>query len=165
MKTGGFMQVKTRANVHMAAPIEAVFALATDLPNFHRYFRGSGPIPAVLKVEWHPGARPVPGARRDVHNSDDSVIVEELLELESPVRHRYRLVSGFRPPFSFLVDHAEGDWHFTRAGEGTDVTWDYRFALRSPMAWPVVAPIVHVFFRRAMQDCLHAMREALEKPG
>jgi hypothetical protein len=156
------MEIETRAAVTVAAPIERAFALATDLANFHKYFKGSGPIPAVLKVEWRPGARPVPGAQRDVHNADGSVIVEELLELTAPERHRYRLLSGFKPPFSFLVAWAEGDWHFAREGAGTRIAWDYRFKLRSPLALPVVAPIVQIFFRRAMQDCLDAMRGELE---
>jgi hypothetical protein len=155
------MQVQTRATVTVAAPADKAFRLATDLSEFHRYFKGSGPIPAVLKVEWHPGAQPVPGARRDVHNSDGSVIVEELIELAPPARHRYRLVSGFKPPFSFLVEYAEGDWRFTPAGTGTRIDWHYAFKLRSPLALPVVAPIVHVFFRRAMQDCLEAMAARL----
>lgn len=155
------MQVRTRASVMVAAAAEQAFALATDLPEFHRYFRGSGPIPAVQKVVWHPGAQPLPGARRDVHNSDGSVIVEELLELNPPERHRYRLLSGFKPPFSWMVEYAEGDWRFTRESGGTRIDWYYAFQLRSPLALPVVFPIVKIFFRRAMQDCLDTMAAEL----
>jgi hypothetical protein len=155
------MQIETRASVTVPVGAARAFALATDLENFHRYFRGSGPIPAVTRVAWHPGARPVPGARRDVHNSDGSVILEELQELDPPRRHRYRLLGGFKPPFSWLVEYAEGDWHFTPQGTGTRIDWDYAFVLRTPLALPVVAPVVKLFFRRAMQDCLDAMRAAL----
>jgi hypothetical protein len=155
------MLVKTRASVTVPAAAEQAFGLATDLSNFHHYFKGSGPIPAVLKVQWHPGAQPVPGARRDVHNSDGSVIVEELLELTMPVRHHYRLLSGFKAPFSWMVEYAEGDWHFTRQGGGTQIVWDYSFQLRSLLAWPVVFPIVRIFFTRAMQDCLESMTASL----
>lgn len=155
------MQVQTRAAVSVSAPRERAFVLATDLGNFHRYFKGSGPIPAVLKVVWRPGTHPVSGAIRDVHNSDGSVIAEELLELSPPERHRYRLTGGFKPPFSLLVDFAEGDWRFARENGGTRIVWTYVFVLRSPLALLVVAPIVHIFFRRAMQNCLNAMREDL----
>ena len=159
------MQVETRATVTVPATAAQAFALATDMPNFPRYFKGSGPIPAVLKVEWHPGAQPVPGARRDVHNSDGSVIVEELQELTSPERHRYRLIGGFKPPFSFMVEYAEADWRFIRESNGTRIDWHYAFHLRSPLALPVVTPIVRIFFRRAMQDCLEAMRVQLTASG
>jgi hypothetical protein len=151
------MKVKTMASVTVSTSAEQAFALATDLPNFHRYFRGSGPIPAVQKVVWHPGAQPVPGGRRDVHNSDGSVLIEELLELTPPQRHRYRLVSGFKPPFSWMIEYAEGDWRFTRETGATRIDWHYAFHLRTPLALPVVLPIVKIFFRRAMQNCLDAM--------
>lgn len=155
------MQVETQASVTVSATAAKAFALATDMPNFPRYFKGSGPIPAVLKVQWHPGAQPLPGGRRDVHNSDGSILVEELLELTAPKRHRYRLVSGFKPPFSLMVAYAEGDWRFVPEGTGTRIDWHYAFHLRSPLALPVVTPIVKIFFHRAMQDCLDAMRDAL----
>jgi hypothetical protein len=159
------MKVETRASVTVPVAREQAFALATDMANFHRYFKGSGPIPSVRKVVWHPGAQPVPGAKRDVHNSDGSVIVEELLELTVPARHRYRLVSGFKPPFSWLVEFAEGDWRFTPETTGTRIDWHYVFQLRSPLALPVALPIVKIFFRRAMQDCLESMRKALMASG
>lgn len=157
------MQLETHASVTVPVTPERAFALATDMLNFHRYFKGSGPIPAVLRVEWHPGAQPVPGAKRDVHNSDGSVIVEELLELTAPRRHRYRLISGFKPPFSLMVEFAEGDWQLAPAAGGTRIDWHYRFQLRSPLALPVVLPIAKLFFHRAMQDCLDAMATELRR--
>ncbi|MGH8455099.1 MAG: SRPBCC family protein [Nevskiales bacterium] len=156
------MKIETQASVTVRATAERAFALATDLANFHRYFKGSGPIPAVQKVVWHPGAQPLPGGRRDVHNSDGSVLIEELLELTPPERHRYRLVSGFKPPFSWMVEYAEGDWRFTPDGADTRIDWHYAFQLRSPLALPVLLPIIKIFFRRAMQDCLEAMAAELK---
>lgn len=156
------MQIKTHASVSMPAPMEQAFALATDVVNFSRYFKGSGPIPAVTAVEWEPGPRGA-GGRRQVHNSDGSVLLEACDELTPPSRHRYRLLSGFKPPFSWMVDWAEGDWHFAAQDGATRVDWDYRFILRSALAAPVVLPIVKIFFRRAMQDCLHAMRDELAR--
>lgn len=155
------MQITTSAEISVTSNIERSFALATDSPRFPRYFKGRGPIPAVLKVEWHAGSRPEAGARRDIHNADGSVLLEQVLELTPPLRHRYRLLGGFKPPFSWMVAHADGCWQFTAQGSGTHIRWDYAFTLRSPLAWPVVLPIVKVFFRGAMQDCLHAMRDAL----
>jgi hypothetical protein len=155
------MQITTQASVTVAAPVQQAFALATDSPSFPQYFKGYGPIPAVLKVEWQPGARPVPGALRNVHNSDGSVIVEQLLELTAPERHRYRLLGGFKPPFAWMVAFAEGDWRFTPVDGGTRIDWHYSFTLRSPVAWPVVFPVVRLFFGRAMQDCLDAMATRL----
>lgn len=155
------MQITTNAEIIVPTGVERSFALATDSPRFPRYFKGRGPIPAVLKVEWHAGHRPEAGARRNIHNADGSVLVEEVLELTPPQCHRYRLLSGFKPPFSWMVAHADGSWQFTETGGHTHMRWDYAFVLRSPLAWPVVLPIVKVFFRGAMQDCLRAMRDDL----
>ncbi|MGH8457736.1 MAG: SRPBCC family protein, partial [Nevskiales bacterium] len=55
-----------------------------------------------------------------------------------------------------------GDWRFTRDGSGTRIDWHYAFQLRSPLALLVVLPIVKIFFRRAMQDCLEAMAAELK---
>jgi len=150
------MQLHTQATVTTAMTPGQAYAQATDAASFSRYFKGAGPVPAVNNVEWESAAQGV-GARRRVHNSDGSIIIEEVLELSAPRRHRYRLVSGFKPPFSWMVKWAEGDWRFTPEGAGTRIEWHYYFELRSVAVAPLVLPIVHVFFRRAMQDCLQAM--------
>lgn len=155
------MKIQTHASVTVPAGAERAFALVTDLMHFHEYFKGSGPVPAVLRVEWQPGNGPVPGGLRNVHNSDGSVIVEELLELKAPRKHVYRLISGFKPPFSLLVTSAKGDWTLTPEGAGTRIEWLYEFELSSPFAWPMTLPIVKIFFRQAMQNCLNAMRDRL----
>lgn len=155
------MQLHTQATVTATITPAQAYALATDAASFSRYFKGCGPVPAVLKVEWEPGPQGVIGARRRVYNSDGSVIVEEVLELSASHRHRYRLISGFKPPFSWMVKWAEGDWRFTPEAKGTRIDWHYHFELRSAVVSPLVLPIVQIFFRRAMQDCLTAMVEQL----
>lgn len=150
------MQLHTQATVTASITPAQAYALATDAASFSRYFKGCGPVPAVKKVEWESAAQGV-GARRRVHNSDGSVIIEEVLELSAPTRHRYRLVSGFKPPFSWMVKWAEGDWHFTPEGAGARIDWNYYFELRSAAMLPLVLPIAKIFFRQAMQNCLEAM--------
>ena len=155
------MNISTQVSVNISETVEKVFDLATNMSRFPDFFKGSGPVPAVQQVTWQSGASPVPGAKRNVHNSDGSVIVEELIQLTRPEKHSYRLISGFKPPFSWMVRAARGDWTFASIGDGTHVDWHYEFELTSPLAWPVTAVIVKLFFRRAMQDCLNAMRASL----
>jgi hypothetical protein len=44
------------------------------------------------------------------------------------------------------------------------VTWDYAFTLTHALAWPIAAPLLHLFMRTAMQNCLDAMARELELP-
>jgi len=43
------------------------------------------------------------------------------------------------------------------------VSWDYAFTLTSVFAWPLAAPLLHIFMRGAMRRCLAAMAHELEK--
>lgn len=155
------MEISTRVSRVMAAAPEKVYDFATDPDVFHTIFPGNALVPAVEKVSLaDPGPAQV-GRLRHVDNSDGSRITELILALDRPSRHHYRLVEGFRPPFSWLVKTAEGDWSFVAEDGGTRVTWVYSFQLRSPLAAPLTLPIVRVFFRGAMARCLDLMSRAL----
>jgi hypothetical protein len=151
------MQVQTRARIEIPLLPERAFDLAVADETFPRTLRGYGPIPGLARVETVGGA-PVAGATRRVSMTDDSVIVEELLEHERPRRHRYRWLEPPAPPFSLLVRSAEGDWKFSPAGAGTSIEWTYRFELTSPLVLPLAAPVVWLF-RRWMERGLARLRD------
>ncbi len=155
------MEVSTRASRVIAAPPEKVYDFATDPDVFHTIFPGNLLVPAVEKVSLAEPGEAAVGRLRYVDNSDGSRITEMILALERPSRHRYRLVEGFQPPFSWMVKTAEGDWLFAPVEGGTRVTWIYSFQLRSALAAPVTLPIVKLFFRRAMEACLECMDRAV----
>lgn len=151
------MTIHLIARQRLAAPAAVAFALSIDPQRFPSLFPGYGPIPAIRRVERHGAA--AAGTKRQIHNSDGSVLDEEILELDAPHRHRYRL-SGFRAPFAWLVREGEADWQFRDDGAGSTVEWHYRFEPASVLTRPFAALLLHGFMQRAMQRCLERLDQA-----
>lgn len=153
------MKVWTEAHVEIARPAEAVFDHAVDPLKMPGLFVGYGPIPGIREVEIEGGGPPRAGVLRRVTNSDGSVVEEELVALARPHRQAYRLLRGFRPPFSWLVRAGEGEWTFTSTDSGTEVSWRFGFELTTSLAWPLASVLLHTAFRAAMRRCLLRLRE------
>lgn len=151
------MTIHLVARQRFTAPASAAFALSVDSQRFPALFPGYGPIPAIRRVELHGVA--AAGTKRQIHNSDGSVLDEEILELDAPHRHRYRL-SGFRAPFAWLVRQGEADWQFRDEDGGSRVEWHYRFEPASALARPFAALLLRGFLQPAMQRCLRRLDEA-----
>jgi hypothetical protein len=127
-----------------------------------RTFSGYGPIPAAVRSELADGSTTmVKGSVRRVHNADGSVVEEEILELSRPREQRYRIRSGLRPPFSWLVTEGSGHWLLTAHEHTTHIRWTFEFRLRTALAWPLVA-LLKVPFQKAMQRALGKTRALLE---
>jgi hypothetical protein len=156
------MDIHLQADQTFAAAPEAVFALAVDAGRFPAFFTGFGPIPAVRRITLH--APLAVGSTRELLNGDGSTLLERVTAVDSPRHHAYTL-TGLRPPLAWLARAGHADWHFTPAGDGTQVRWRYRWELTSPLAWPLAAPLLHVFMRGAMARCLAAMAAALDGPA
>ncbi len=153
------MPIDCHARRDFACTPERVFALATDSTGFAPTFTGFGPIPAILAI--HPDGPMRLGAERSVHNSDGSVLSECTSAIDPPHRHDYRL-SGFRPPFSWLIGSAQASWRISALGNGARVDWSYSFGLRSVLAWPVAKPLISVCMATAMHRCLANMARLLD---
>lgn len=151
------MHIDLQATAQFAAAPDAVFALAVDAERFPSLFRGFGPIPALRRITLH-GPLAV-GTTRDVEGADGAVMLETVTAFDPGRRHAYTL-GRLRPPLSWLVRVGLADWTFAPRDGGTAVVWRYRFELASPLAWPIAAPLLHVFMRGAMRRCLHAMAPA-----
>lgn len=150
------MPITITVQRHIPASATEVYALATDAARFP--FPGDGPIAAVRTITLD--APLAVGSTRQIHNADGSVLTERVTVLDAPTRHAYEL-SGFVVPFSWLVQLGEADWQLRPADGGTDVTWSYRFTLTTALAWPLAAPLLQVFMRRAMARSLAAMAAIL----
>lgn len=148
------MNVATEAVVDVpeADPAE-VFDYVTDPAAAAEFFTGYGPIPAIERVDMFDGATPAVGAARRIVLTDGSQLREEILELERPRRHAYR-VTGYQGLFRRLTSAGEGQWTLTPQGSGTRIVWKYTYALTSPLAWPLALPLVHLLMRGAMQRAL-----------
>ncbi|TNJ33115.1 SRPBCC family protein [Arenimonas terrae] len=156
------MSVTCSAERSLPCTPEVAFALATDPDRFPGFFTGFGPIPAVRGIRLH--APLAVGSQRRVHNSDGSVLSERITAHDPPVRHAYTL-SGFRPPFAWLVNRGESNWTFAGHEFGSRVRWDYEFTLSRRWLWPVAALLLKLFMTRAMHRCLKNMARSLDAPG
>lgn len=152
------MGIRLVARQRFTAPIAEVFALCTDAQRFPSVFPGYGPIPAIRRIGLD-GPLAV-GSRRQIHNSDGSVLDETISVLQPPLRHAYRL-SGFRAPFAWLVRHGEADWQLQADGDGCDVEWRYVFQPASALARPFATLLLRGFMQPAMQRCLARMQHLL----
>lgn len=156
------MPVTCSAERSLPCTPEVAFALATDPDRFPGFFTGFGPIPAVRGIRLH--APIAVGSQRRVHNADGSVLTERITAHDPPVRHAYTL-SGFRPPFAWLVSRGESNWTVAGHEFGSRVRWDYEFTLARRWLWPVAALLLKLFMARAMHRCLKNMARSLDAPG
>lgn len=152
------MRIMCEAQQTMPCGPHAVFALMVDPDRFPSMFEGYGPIPAIRSVTLD--APLAVGATRRIHNTDGSILTEQVTALDRPVRHAYTLV-GFRPPFSWLVTRGESDWTLSTREPGTHVRWIYDFTLTNALAYPLASVVLKFFMSRAMQRCLDNMARLL----
>jgi hypothetical protein len=153
------MQITCQAERPMRCSAAAAFALLTDHQRFPLVFTGYGPIAALRSVSLD--APLAVGATRRVHGADGSTLTETITALDPPRHHAY-VLSGFRPPFSWLVRRGEADWLVTAGSATTFVRWDYVFTLTSAVIYPLAAPLLRVFMTGAMRRCLDNMARLLE---
>ena len=158
------VSVSTQAFITIPCKPEAAFDTATDAARFAQFFKGYGPIPGIVSVKWltSPAAA---GGKRRVDTADGVSIEEQVLALDKPHTHRYRIAGGFAVPFCWLVRSAEAKWSFASHGQDTIVTWDYSFELTHPLSALITLPLVKLFFRGAMQRCLSEIAEAIRLQG
>ena len=156
------MHVDLLAQSEFAASPEAVFALSLDPERFPATFVGFGPVPPLRRIQLH--APPAVGSTRDVEGADGAFMLERITALDPPRHHAY-VLSRLKAPLVWLAREGHADWRITPRGNGCHVVWTYRFALTSPLAWPLAFPILRVFMQGAMQRCLAAMaRELVQRP-
>lgn len=155
------MDLTITERVAIAARPEAVFDFITRPDAPARTFRGHGPVPGAVKAEIVGGGPVEVGAIRQVHNSDGSVVDEEIVALVPNERQGYRLVRGIERPLSWLVRGARGEWVLEPMGDATEVAWTFTFELRSFLVWPF-ARLVGGAFRKAMRKNLAETRRLVE---
>lgn len=155
------MRLNVSAERSLPCTPEVAFRMATSPERFPAFFTGFGPIPAISGIRLH--APLAVGSTRRVHNADGTVLSERVTVLDPPVRHAY-VLTGFRPPFSWLVTQGEANWTFAAHEFGSRVRWDYEFTLARRWLAPVTALMLQLFMRRAMHRCLKNMARALAEP-
>jgi hypothetical protein len=135
-------------------PAEEAFhgTLPAPLPNLFK--RWHGPIPPVREVREQTGAWDAAGQTRTVRLAGGASMREELTSVDPPRSFGYRL-SKMSGPMALLVDHVVGEWIFTPAAGGTEITWRWDIHPRSPLtAWalPLFGRIWKGYARKALRD-------------
>lgn len=156
------MRIETVTETDVARPPAEVFDFAVACETFPRVLLAFGPLPGIVRAEMRDGAEPKPGALREIHLTDGSMVEEEVLAFDRPVCHRYRWTHPPAPPLGWLVRSGEGEWRFEPSPRGTRITWRYRFELSHVLAAPLALPVV-ALFRRWMARGLSRIRDELEE--
>lgn len=140
-----------------SAPPSVVWGWMWDPANA-RWFAGYGPVAAVLSSKVD---EMKVGAVRLVETSDGMTLQEKILEVDPPRRHRY-LLTGIAGAFGLLVTSGDSTWEYQEVDGRTEMTWTYRFALTTPLVWPL-ARIVTALFAAAQRRALANIASAFEK--
>jgi hypothetical protein len=148
------MNVVTRVSVASPGTPEEVFDAATQIDKLGTYFRGKGPVPGIERAEVVGGGPLVAGCKRRIHNSDGSVIDEDMEILDRGAVQQYRIRSGIKWPLSWLARGILSRWEFAPDSGGTRIDWRFDVELTTPLAYPTVRIVVQPFLRAAMRECL-----------
>lgn len=121
-------------------PVDDAFkgTLPMPLPTFFR--RWYGPIPPIKQVRDQTGDWDAPGQTRTVILTGGGSMHEQLTSVDPPRSFGYTL-TDIKGPLAPLVGLVEGEWIFSPAGTGTNVTWRWTIHPRSSL----VAPVLPVF--------------------
>src|SRR5688572_26298440 len=93
-----------------AVPPAVLFDFTNDARNFVS-FTGYGPIPGIREAAYITPGEPALGSQRTVLKTDGTSHLEEITVFDPPHQHTSR-ITGFAPPFSWLVQQGEDDWAF-----------------------------------------------------
>jgi hypothetical protein len=133
---------------------EEAFARTLPAPLPDLFKRWHGPFPPVKEVREQTGAWDAAGQTRTVRLAGGGSMREELTSVDPPRSFGYRLtrVTG---PMALLVDHVAGEWIFTPAADGTEITWRWDIYAQSALtswALPLFGRIWKGYARQALRD-------------
>ncbi len=135
-------------------PVDQAFHRTLPAPLPELFSRRYGPFPPIKEVRDQTGAWDAGGQTRTVVLAGGGSTREELTSVDPPRSFGYRLgdVTG---PMALLVDHVLGEWIFTPAAGGTQVTWRWDIHAKSALttlALPLFATMWKGYARQALRD-------------
>ncbi|MCV7411556.1 hypothetical protein AWC05_16415 [Mycobacterium florentinum] len=138
----------------MPVPVEQAFHRTLPVPLTEVFSRRHGLFPPIKEVRDQTGAWDAAGQTRTVVMAGGGSTREELTSVDPPRSFGYRLgdVTG---PMALLVDHVLGEWTFTPADGGTEVTWRWDIHPRSALTalvLPVFGRMWKGYARQALRD-------------
>lgn len=134
--------------------VQDAFSGTLPMPLPVLFRRWYGPIPPIKQVRDQTGDWGTAGQTRTVILTGGGSMREELTSVDPPRSFGYTLTQ-ITGPMAPLVGLVEGQWRFTPAGTGTQVTWRWtihpRSALATP-ALPVLARLWQGYARQALEE-------------
>jgi hypothetical protein len=140
-------------------PVGEAFHRTLPMPLPELFKRWHGPIPPIKEVRDQTGAWDAAGQTRTVLLAGGGSMREELTSVDAPRSFGY-LLTKVRGPMTLLVDHVVGEWIFTPAEGGSEVTWRWTIHRKSILtAWalPLFARIWKGYARLALGDLSDAL--------
>jgi hypothetical protein len=80
--------------------------------------------------------------------------LEELTKVDAPYQFAYH-VGDLKGPLSMIAEGIDGQFEFTTADMGTEVTWRWKVYPRSTLTRPAVASLIpfwHGWARKALEE-------------
>lgn len=156
--------IQTKAKIVTEAEPEVVFRLSTDNKNLPLFFTGYKQVPAIVSARTADGSPLKQGCTRIVKNTDGSEIEEIIIRLEMPTVQEYKLISGFKPPVSWLVKSANGRWDYVKTENGgTEITWTFNFETRNILTETIFRLAIKSAFQKAQEICLSNLKKYAEQ--
>ena len=140
-------------------PVAEAFHRTLPMPLPDLFKRWHGPIPPIKEVRDQIGAWHAAGQTRTVLLAGGGSMHEELTSVDPPRSFGY-LLTKISGPMALLVDRVVGEWIFTPAEGGSEVTWRWRIYRKSILtAWalPLFARIWKGYARLALGDLSDAL--------
>lgn len=135
-------------------PVEEAFHRTLPAPLPDLFKRWHGPFPPVKQVREQTGAWDAAGQTRTVRLAGGASMREELTSVDPPRSFGYRL-TNVTGPMALLVDHVVGEWIFTPAAGGTEITWRWDVYAKSALtsrALPLFGRLWKGYARKALGD-------------
>src|SRR5277367_2694712 len=135
-------------------PVGEAFHGTLPMPLPDLFKRWHGPIPPIKEVRDQTGAWDAAGQTRTVRLAGGGSMREELTSVDPPRSFGY-LLTKITGPMALLVDHVAGEWIFTPAPGGTEITWRWDIHSKSPLtswALPLFARMWKGYARQVLAD-------------
>ena len=152
---------RSTVSAKVKAPIDQTFITIAPI-HLPLIFTGYGPLPAVTETRDQIGDWNAPGQTRTVLLADSSTLKERLNIYIRPTTFAYT-VANFTGVLNFLVESAEGEWHFTQTGHWTQIKWIYEFKPKSILVWPLVVMMAKLLWQGCMNKALNLAIDHIQK--
>ncbi len=141
-------EVKIQETFELPLELDDAYAFLISPPAYQTFI-GWGPIPGILRLDWHEGNSSIVGSTATVNNTDGSTHRETVTVADAPTRYAIR-IDQFSSVFNKLVNFATEEWTLSAAGSSTRVERCFTFTLKSAVLKPV-GLIIGRFFRKAVR--------------